>query len=198
MAGPTTRSATRTRSRWRTSSATSPTPTRLYHKGKTRAGAAGSRFHKHDQESGTALALLLRPPTRRATYRHLSFDAPALLLQASDVDGISIPTKPGRMLILDIHERALFAPAALCPEAASHAGCPLDSTSRTLALPRSNACVPRTWRRSRWRAAAPPTSRLSPDYVLMSARRRIGLTDAWGCVCFLQGDVFIIWSIAVC
>lgn len=33
-AGLTTRSAMLTRSRWRTSSATSPTPTRLYHKGK--------------------------------------------------------------------------------------------------------------------------------------------------------------------
>lgn len=35
-AAPTTRSAMLTRSRWRTSTATSPMPTRLYHKGKTR------------------------------------------------------------------------------------------------------------------------------------------------------------------
>lgn len=65
-AGLTTRSAMLTRSRWRTSNATSPTPTRLYHKGKKKKkDKTQILFHKHNQELRTkskALSGFFRSP----------------------------------------------------------------------------------------------------------------------------------------
>lgn len=141
-----------TRSRWRTSTATSPMPTRLYHKGKTRGGG-GIPFHKHDRQPRTP------PPDRHtkgnactrpafiAAYMQENlptpyFDVPALLHQANDAGDISMFTKLGRILILDRQELTPASGSFLFASRTS-------STSRTLVLLGSNTCTPQKWRCSR-------------------------------------------------